>query len=205
VWLHEFEYKAEEWTRPRRAILVVKEPESGKLPIQESFWMVTSWSIEEMTAEDSLTRYRKRGSAEHHMGELVNVLHPRLSSANRMKDHYRGEEIAVPYRLGHPFDQNEVTLLLSALAYNLMHGLRDLAEKATGCGWSLQRLRERALLVATRLLLHANQVLVVIGTGAAGLWKRLLDRLAKLKKPISSALEKNRRDPVPAQATAQLK
>jgi len=203
TWLHEFEYKAEDWTRSRRAILVVKEPESGKLPIYESFWLVTSWTAEERSGEEALVRYRRRGSAEHHMGELMNVLVPRLSSMNRMKDHYRGEEIAAPYRLGHPFAQNEVNLLMSALGYNLMHGLRDLAERATGQGWSLQRLRERALLVATRILLHANQVLVVVGTSAAGLWRRLLDRLAKLRRPISSRLER-KRDPVPALASAQL-
>ena len=58
------------------------------------------------------------------MGEWMSTLTPHLSSTHRWKDHYKGKEILVPIRLGNPFAQNEVLLLLSALSYSLMHGLR---------------------------------------------------------------------------------
>lgn len=184
VWFHEYEYRAAEWSRTRRAVLVVLE-RPGKLFV-EHFWLVTSWSPEERPAEALLELYRQRGTAEGHMGEWVNTLRPRLSSADRAKSHYRGEPVKQPIGWGYPYQQNEVTLLLSAIAYNAMHGVRTLVEKETREGWSLQRLRERMLLVASRFLTKARQVTMVLGEGAASLWKPLLRSLEKIRLPAGS-------------------
>jgi hypothetical protein len=44
--------------------------------------------------------------------------------------------------------RNEVSLLLSLYAYQVLHGLRRLLESRTHHGWSLQRMREQVLKVA---------------------------------------------------------
>jgi len=55
-----------------------------------AFWLVTSWTREQMPAEALLTHYRQRGTAEGHFGELMDVLAPALSSAKRLKSNYQG-------------------------------------------------------------------------------------------------------------------
>ncbi len=179
TWLHEFEYKPEKWSRARRAVLVVLE-RPGQLWL-DHFWLVTNWSAEEVPAAELLGLYRRRGAAEGTMGEWVHSLSPRLSSAVRIKASYRGQPVKKSEGMGYPFDQNEVTLLLSALAYNLMHGVRTLVERRTREGWSLRRLRERALLVASRFLLHARRVQLVIGSGAGAIWEGILAELATIR------------------------
>jgi len=79
------------------------------------------------------------------------------------------------------FAQNEVILLLHALAYNVMHAARVLMERATGEGWSLLRLRERVLRTAGRALLHARRVVLVIGEAPAKLWRQLWRELQGIR------------------------
>ena len=71
------------------------------------------------------------------------------------------------------FANNEVRLLLNALAYILAHAARVLLEQATGEGWGLRRVRERVLMVAARVLLHARRVVRVMGQESASLWRKL--------------------------------
>jgi hypothetical protein len=176
TWFHERSYQAEGWSRPRRVVLVVME-RTDELFLHH-FWLITSWSAEEMPAEDLLELYRERGTAEGYYGELKSVLDPALSSSPRQKSHYRG---AVPEKrtaAGDAFAQNEVILLLNALAYNLAHAARALMEKASGEGWSLMRLRERVLRVAARVLVHGRRATLVIGRASAELWQALWSHLA---------------------------
>ncbi len=58
---------------------------------------------------------------------------------------------------GDAFAQNEVILLLNALAYNVAHAARVLMETASGEGWSPMRLRELVLRVAARVLVHGRR------------------------------------------------
>jgi len=180
VWFHERTYQAKKWSRPRRVVLVVLE-RPGELFV-EHFWLVTNWTLEEKPGEELLEHYRRRGKAEGHMGEWLSTLTPRLSSTHRWKDHYRGKEVLAPVELGNPFAQNEALLILSALAYSLMHGLRTRISAAEKEPWSIRRLRERVLRVATRFVLHARYVTVVLGVGAAGYWQTLLDSLEQIPK-----------------------
>ena len=78
--LHEMSYQAENWSRPRRVVLVVME-RSGELFLHH-FWLITRWSEEKMLAEDLLELYRERGTAERHYGELKSVLDLALSSSS---------------------------------------------------------------------------------------------------------------------------
>jgi len=121
TWFHETTYRAGSWSRPRRAVLVVQE-RPGELFLHH-FWLITSWTQEQLDAEALLEHYRQRGTAEGYLGELMNVLRPALSSRPRPKSHYRGREPWKRYPSGDPFGQNEV-LLLTALAYNVLHAAR---------------------------------------------------------------------------------
>jgi hypothetical protein len=71
------------------------------------------------------------------------------------------------------FAHNQVRLLLNALAYNLLHATRALLADSTGEAWSLLRVRQRVLKVASRLLVHSRRVILVIGQQAAGYWRAL--------------------------------
>jgi len=171
TYFYEWQYQAQGWSRPRRAVLVLQQVEGELFP--NAFWLVTSWSAEQMPAADLLEHYRQRGTAEAHMGELMDVLAPALSSAPRPKRHYRGKPPVERTVSVDSFAHNQVRLLLNALAYNLVHATRALLEDSTGEGWSLMRVRQRVLKVASRLLVHSRRVILVIGQQAAGYWRAL--------------------------------
>lgn len=175
-WFYETEYQAETWSRPRRAVLVVLERD-GELFLHH-FWLVTSWTERQKSGADLCEEYRQRGTAEGHMGELMGVLDPALSSSPRPKSHYRDATVDRRHDSCDSFAVNEVTLLLNVLAYDVVHVARVLMEKATGEGWSLRRLRERVLRVAARVLVHGRRATVVIGRAAADLWHALWCELA---------------------------
>jgi hypothetical protein len=174
----EFRYRADAWSRERRVVLVVVRRDGELIP--SHFWLITNWTPEQMPGAKLLDLYRKRGSAEALMGEWMNVIAPALSSARRPKSHYRGAVPEERTESGDPFAINEAILLSSALAYNLAHGLRLLAAEETGEGWSLQRLRDRVLKTAVRVLVHARRATVVVAASSAAIWSKLWHRLARL-------------------------
>lgn len=180
TWLYEMTYRTEtSWSRERRVVLVVQE-RPGEL-FMHHFWLLTSWTPDEMSADDLLELYRERGTAEGHFGELMNVFRPALSSVPRQKSHYRGEQPARRYPSGDSFAINEVTLLLNALAYNIAHAARVLLASRTHRGWSLQSLRERVLRVPARIVLHARRAVLVITDAAGRLWLSLWAGLASMR------------------------
>ena len=117
--------------------VVVERP--GEL-IPRSFWLLTSIP----------SLYRRRGKAEGHLGELMSVVAPALSSTSRRKSHYRGKEIAKRAKGMSPFACNQVRLLLAGFGYQIMHVQRAVLERMTGTGWSLRRLAERVLCTPAR-------------------------------------------------------
>lgn len=181
TWFYEMSYRAESWSRARRVVLVVLERQDELF--LHHFWLITNWGAEPMNAEALLEHYRQRGTAEGRMGELMNVLRPALSSTPRQKTHYRDESPTQRTPPGDSFAQNEVVLLLNALAYNVMHAVRMMIARATGEGWSLQRVRERVLRVAARVLLHGRRAVLVINQATAKLWRTLWSQLRVLRLP----------------------
>lgn len=179
TWFHEMTYRAESWSRERRVVLVVLE-RPDDLFIHH-FWIITNWTVEQMNGEALLEHYRERGSAENHMGELMDVFDPALSSSPRAKSHYRGRRIETVATPCDSFAHNETILLLNALAYNVLHVARVLIEDATGEGWSLRRLQERVLRVAARVLIHARRAILVIGQASAHLWRALWRKLGRFR------------------------
>jgi hypothetical protein len=179
TWFYEMEYRAESWSRPRRVVLVVLERE-GELFLHH-FWLITNWTREQMDGQDLLDMYRQRGTAEGHMGELMSVLAPALSSSPRPKSHYRGAVPEVRFPSGDSFAQNETILLLNVLAYGLVHAARLMLEVATHEGWSLKRVRERVLRVAARVLIHGRRAVLVLAQSSAHLWSALWGELSALR------------------------
>ncbi len=178
TWTVETMYKAKDWSRERRVVLVIQEKPDELL--LHYFWLLTSWTLEEKDADTLLATYRERGTAEGHLGELMSVLHPALSSVSRTKTHYRGKKPKKRQTSANSFYINEALLLLNALAYNVAHAARVLMEVATGEGWSLQRLRERVLRIAGRLLIHGRRATLVVAPASAKLWTALLSQLGRL-------------------------
>ncbi len=178
TWFYEMTYQAESWSRERRVVLVVLERE-GELFLHH-FWLITNWTEDQVSAEDLLAMYRRRGVAEGHFGELMSVLHPALSSAVRTKTHYRGQTPVTRTQPIKPFANNEVLMLLHGLAYNVMHCARVLTEQASGQGWGLQRFRDMVLRAPARIIVHAHYATVVLGEATAALWQSLWSRLTTL-------------------------
>jgi Transposase DDE domain group 1 len=169
VWFHEMTYAAGAWSRERRVVLVVLEQPDDLL--LKHFWLLTSINAKSLDGEALLALYRQRGTAEGHMGELMDVLAPALSSTERA----RWPDTT------NAFAHNEALLLLHLLAYEVMHTGRCVMEKLTRTGWSLRRFRERVLKVGVRIVLHARRATLVIAETAAAHWQslwRALDTLA---------------------------
>jgi len=166
-WCHDLEYQAGSWPAPRRVVLVVQERPDDLL--LHAFFLVTNLSKFDWPPEKVLALYRKRGSAEAHMGEVKSALDVHLSSTDRGASTVQGV-----------MARNEVSLLLSLYAYQVLHGLRCLLERQTRQGWSLSRMREQVLKVAATLRLHARRITVHLGAAADKWWPTLLKGLPKL-------------------------
>ncbi|ERS91634.1 hypothetical protein Q671_15810, partial [Halomonas sp. PBN3] len=80
-WCHDLEYQAGSWSAPRRVVLVVQERPDDLL--LHAFFLVTNLSKFDWPPEKVLALYRKRGSAEAHMGEVKSALDVHLSSTDR--------------------------------------------------------------------------------------------------------------------------
>ncbi len=180
TWVRESSYRAGSWSRSRRVVQVVVERPGELIP--RCFGLLTSMSSEEMSGEDLLALYRKRGKAEGHLGELMSVVAPALSSTSRRKSHYRGREIRNREKGVDPFACNQVRLLLAGFGYQIMHVQRALLERATGTGWSLRRLAERVLRAPARFTVSGRRITMTTG-GASAHWRMLARGLATLHGP----------------------
>jgi hypothetical protein len=181
TWLYELRYQADSWHKPRRVILMVKEREGDLL--LDRFFLVTSLDWTTKTRSEVLAHYRERGKAEGHMGELKDVLAPALSSTNRAKSHWRGKKPKSATPAVDAFACNEVRLLISCLAYQVMHIARRAMAAATGTGWSLRRLRERVLRAGARMVISGRRMTLTLSFAAAPFWAVLWPRLTALHWP----------------------
>ena len=183
TWVCESSYRAGSWSRSRRVVQVVVERPGELIP--RCFWLLTSMSSEEMSGEELLALYRKRGKAEGHLGELMSVVSPALSSTSRRKSHYRGREIGKREKGVDAFACNQVRLLLAGFGYQIMHVQRTVLERVTGTGWSLRRLRrlaERVLRTPARFTVSGRRITMTTG-GASAHWRMLARGLATLHGP----------------------
>jgi hypothetical protein len=179
LWTHELTYQAQSWDEPRRVVLVVKEREGDLL--LDRFFLVTSLTARQMNGQELLDHYRQRGKAEGHMGELMDVLSPALSSTNRPKTHLRGKKPKSVTPAIDAFACNEVRLLIAVLAYQIMHVARRAMARATGAAWSLRRLRERVLRAGARLVISARRMTLILAETAAPFWAAIWPQIQMLR------------------------
>ena len=173
-------YRAKSWSRARRVVQVLVEQPGELFP--RSFWLLTSLPADKVTAEDLLAMYRQRGKAEGHMGELMSVVNPALSSSPRPKRHYRGQAVETPGASVDAFACNQARLLLAVFGYQIMHAQRAVLERATGTGWSLRRLLERVLRAPARFTVSGRRI-AMIASAASSHWQLLVRRLRLLPGP----------------------
>ena len=188
TWCTELSYRAATWDEPRRVILVVCE-RPGELYLH-SFFIVTSFTRQELDADAVLDYYRERGTMEGHIGEHQSVMSGRLSSTNRPKSRIKNYPVK---ERSEPIDAeraNAAALLLHGIAFNLLNTLR-LVAGASGkvdepAHLHLRRAREELLAVAGRVVVSARRATLVVTSRTAALWSRLWKALRRLE-PIAAA------------------
>lgn len=168
-------YKNPRWNKEYRVVLVVvdKPGKDGSLALfPHHFFIVTNWTKERFAAWELVTHYRQRGTFEDRLGEW-NALGLNLSQDS--------------------FAKNEVTLLLSMLAFNLLEILRTEMERAKDprenpphtqgeSGWDMARFQNIMLKVGGKLSRGGRRLWMDIADGIAPLWQALLTRVGKLRR-----------------------
>lgn len=155
-------YQAASWEFPQRVLLVIldqPDPKTGQLFLEpDYFFLVSGWPEEEMGAVASLEHYRGRGTFEDRLGEFNQALGIQLSSPE--------------------FYENEATLLLGLLAFNLANLLRIELEDTLGGCWDLGRFRDYVLKAGGRVAKHSRRLLMHLAQAVVGFWRRLVERIA---------------------------
>ena len=155
-------HAAESWQHKQRVVLVVVDkPDSktGQLELfPHYFILVTSWTKEEKSAPALLEHYRHRGTFEDRIGELRACTQAHLSSPR--------------------FQENEATLLLCLLAFNLVAMIRGELEEATGSGWDLARVQSSLLKAGARVNTSGRRLIVDVARAAMVVWHCLIGKLA---------------------------
>lgn len=183
-------HQAESWQHAQRLILVVvdrPDSRSGQLNLlPHYFFLITNWTERQRSAEEVLAHYRRRGTFEDRLGELQQAIGPHLSSPE--------------------FADNEATMLLALLAYNLSSLLRiELEDDLGGC-WDLSRFQKSVLKAGGRVVKHARRLWLQVAQSVAPFWQRLASRISRLRLAPrwSAPLGARRREWVPAPAHAHL-
>jgi Transposase DDE domain group 1 len=160
-------HQAESWKHPQRLLLVVidqPDPVTGQLNLlPDYFFLVTNRPVEEISGEASLAHYRPRGTFEDRLGEFNATVAPRLSSPE--------------------FEENEATLLLAMLAFNLASMLRGELEDQLGGCWDLGRFQRSVLKAGARVVKGSRQLKVDLAQAVIPLWEHLLNRLRRWMLP----------------------
>ena len=160
-------YQTESWRYPQRVILVIidqPDPKAGQLLLEpDHFFLVTSYSAEERSAEERLEHYRQRGTFEDRLGEFRQAIAPKLSSPE--------------------FAANEATLFLSLLAFNLGNMLRCELEDAAGACWDYGRFQKSVLKAGGRIVKRSGRLIVDLARAVVPFWQRLVERLQRWRLP----------------------
>jgi len=158
-------YQAEGWEHAQRLILViVDKPDSSTGPLNllpRYFFLVTNWLPTVMPGEEVLAHYRKRGTFEDRLGEFNEAIGPHLSSPN--------------------FDENEVTMLLAMLGFNLSSMLRNEFEDALGGCWDLHRFQQSVLRAGGRVVKGSRRLWLYIEESVSEFWQVMSERIQQLR------------------------
>jgi hypothetical protein len=172
-------YQAESWKHAQRLILVVVDrpnPATGQLNlIPNHFFLVSNWSESQRTTEELLEHYRKRGTFEDRLGELNHAIGAHLSSRS--------------------FAENECTMLMALLAFNLAGIARNEHEDAYGSCMDLGRFQSQVLKAGALIIKHSRRLIVRVARSVQEFWVRLASRFSSWRLPdrLQSHIGPNRR------------
>lgn len=158
-------HQAEGWRCSQRLILVVvdqPDPKTGQLNLMPRyFFLITNWPRSLRSGEEVLAHYRKRGTFEDRLGEFQEAIGPHLSSAE--------------------FVENETTMLLAMLAFNMASMLRiELEDELGGC-WDLRRFQQSVLRAGGRVMKHARRLWLHVEQAVERFWSLLAKRIGQLR------------------------
>lgn len=158
-------YQAEGWRHAQRVILVIvdrPDAKTGQLDLfPRYFFLITNWTKQQRSADAVLSHYRKRGTFEDRLGEFNAAIGCRLSSSD--------------------FAENEVTLLLGLLAFNLVSMMRcELEDELGGC-WDLVRFQQSVLRTGARVAKHSRRLVVYIEESVRSFWIAMASRIGSLR------------------------
>ena len=158
-------HQADGWKHTQRLILVVvdkPDPRTGQLNLlPRYFFLITNWPTALRSGEEVLAHYRKRGTFEDRLGEFNAVIGPHLSSRE--------------------FHENEVTMLLALLAFNVASMLRNEFEDAIGNGWDLHRFQQSVLRAGGRVVKHAHRIWLNVEQSVGSSWRVMAKRISQLQ------------------------
>lgn len=158
-------YQAKGWKHAQRLILVIVDKpdrKTGQLELMPRyFFLVTNWSLDQRSGEDVLAHYRKRGTFEDRLGEFNAAIGCRLSSPN--------------------FAENEVTILLGLLAFNLSSMMRNELEDELGGCWDLSRFQQSVLRTGARVVKGSRRLVIYIEESVREFWQAMSQRIAALR------------------------
>ncbi len=158
-------HQAEGWKHAQRLILVVVDkPDqcTGQLNLlPRYFFLITNWPQTLRSGEEVLAHYRKRGTFEDRLGEFNEEIGPHLSS--------------------HEFAENEVTMLLALLAFNLTTMLRNEFEDALGGCWDLHRFQQSVLRAGGHVVKGARRLWLHIEESVGSFWEVMTKRISQLR------------------------
>jgi hypothetical protein len=156
-------YEVDSWQHTQRLILVIvdkPDPVSGQLNLlPRYFFLVTNWPEESRSGEALLDHYRLRGTFEDRLGEFNAAIGAHLSSRD--------------------FKENEATMLLALLAFNLNTVCRNELEDSVGGCWDLTRFQLFVLKVGAEIIKHSRRLILRIAESAEPLWSRLTKRMER--------------------------
>jgi len=170
-------YQVDTWQHAQRLILVVvdrPDPETGQLNLMPRyFFLITNWSQSQRSAPALLAHYRRRGTFEDRLGEFNAAIGVHLSSRS--------------------FKENEATMLLALLAFNLSSVCRIELEASVGGCWDLTRFQLFLLKVGAEFIKHSRRLLLRIAESAQPLWLRLTQCLEQWSLPATHRVPAIRR------------
>ena len=155
------QYQAEDWRHSQRLILVVSDrpdPVTGQLNLLPNyFFLIVGWEKKDLSAEDSVEHYRRRGTFEDRLGEFRQAVGRHLSSNDAL--------------------DNEVTFLLGLLSFNVTSLLRIELEEKNGSGWDVQRFQKYVLKAGGRVNKGARQLTLYVAQPVTTFWNQLFIRI----------------------------
>ena len=86
-----------------------------------------------------------------------------------------------PHLSSREFVENEVTMLLAMLAFNMTTILRNEFEAAVGGSWDLHRFQQSVLRAGGRVVKHARRVCLHIEQSVGSFWKVMTKRIGQLR------------------------